>query len=260
MRRILYLLLVIVLLSGVAGSALAAENWGLSFPSPGDKPVGNASAEALLEHGAYFIDPTEEKVIYLTFDAGFENGYTEPILDVLRDAEVPAAFFLVGTYIRDHPELVRRMVAEGHIVANHTMNHPNMAGISDIGRFRAELEAAEEAFETATGEAMPKFYRPPEGKYSEANLKMAKELGYTTVFWSLTYVDWYVDDQPSKVQAFEKLIPRMHPGAILMLHSTSATNAEILEELILVYREAGYEFRCLSELGRTCASKELIAP
>jgi len=142
------------------------------------------------------------------------------------------------------------MVDEGHTVANHTMNHPNMSAISDRDRFLRELTETERHYEAAIGRPMPKLYRPPQGKYSEANLKLAKELGYTTLFWSLTYVDWYVDNQPTKQQAFDKLIPRIHPGAIVMLHSTSATNAEILEELIRTYQELGYSFRCITALGK----------
>ena len=249
MRGILSFLLVIVLLFTLSSPAVAGDNWGLSFPTPGEKPVGNASAEALLEHDAYFVDPTEEKVIYMTFDAGFENGHTVPILDALKATGVPAAFFLVGTYIRDHPDLVRRMVEEGHTVGNHTMSHPDMSQISDLDRFSRELKETEEHYENAVGAPMLKLYRPPKGKYSEQNLKMAKELGYTTLFWSLTYVDWYVDKQPTKKQAFDKLLPRIHPGAIVMLHSTSSTNAEILEELILEYLGMGYVFRCIGELG-----------
>ena len=251
MRRLLtFLLLMVFFLTIGLISAFAADNWGLSFPTPGEKPVGNAKAEALLEHDAYYVDPTEEKVIYLTFDAGYENGNTEPILDALKEAEAPAAFFLVGTYIRDNPELIRRMVEEGHIVANHTMNHPNMSAISDVERFRAELLEPERIYKEITGQEMPKLYRPPQGKYSVENLKMAKELGYQTMFWSLAYVDWYDDDQPSREQAFGKLIPRIHPGAILLLHNTSATNAAILGELLGEYRSMGYAFKCLSEFGQ----------
>ena len=249
MRKKLTVLLAAVSLLSLPKIALAADNWGLSFPNPGEKPIGNASAEELLTHNAYFVDPTEEKVIYLTFDAGYESGHTESILDALKAAEVPAAFFLVGTYIRDHPDLLRRMVDEGHTVANHTMHHPDMSAIADRARFQAELEEVERHYEAIIGVPMPKLYRPPKGKYSVENLKLAKEFGYTTVFWSLAYVDWLDNDQPSKEQAFDKLLPRIHPGAILMLHSTSATNAEILEELIRTYREMGYGFRCISELG-----------
>ena len=251
MRKIMSTTLILaIFISSLPVTALAtSDNWGLSFPQPGEKPRGNATPEALLEHDAYFVDPTEEKVIYLTFDAGYENGCTEPILDALKSTDTPAAFFLVGTYIRDHPDLVRRMVEEGHTIGNHTMHHPDMSAIADRARFERELAETESHYESAIGAPMPKLYRPPQGKYSADNLKMAKDLGYTTLFWSLAYVDWNVDAQPSKKQAFDKLLPRIHPGAILMLHSTSATNAEILEELILKYKEMGYSFRCITNLA-----------
>ena len=222
-------------------------NWGLSYPTPGAHPQGMASRESLLTHDAYFVGG-EEKVIYLTFDAGFENGYTAPILDVLKKNDVPAAFFLVGTYIRDNPELVTRMVSEGHIVANHTLSHPDMSAIADLQSFKSELDKTEEIYKNVIGEDMPKYYRPPRGVYSEDNLKMAKELGYKTVFWSLAYVDWYVDRQPSREEAFSKLLPRAHPGMVLLLHNTSATNAAILDELIAKYFEMGYEFKSLDDL------------
>ncbi|MCL2817669.1 MAG: polysaccharide deacetylase family protein [Clostridiales bacterium] len=228
----------------------AAEegSWGLSFPQPGKKPNGNASAPSLRAHDAWFVGSGEEKVIYLTFDAGYENGNTAPILDVLKKEQVPAAFFLVGTYIRDNQELVRRMAGEGHLVCNHTMSHPDMSTIRDKETFAKELSRAEEVYRGVTGQEMPKYYRPPSGKYSTGNLQMAKELGYKTIFWSLTYVDWLQDRQPSKEEAFAKLLPRLHPGTVLLLHSTSKTNALILEELIARCREMGYRFESLAHL------------
>jgi len=225
-----------------------SENWGLGYPDPGEKPTGNTSAEALLENNAYYVGEGDEKVIYLTFDCGYENGHTAKILDVLKETKVPAAFFVVGTYIRDNPELIDRMAKEGHIVGNHTMNHPDMSVISDKAAFEQELALTEDYYLTATGEEIPRYYRPPQGKYSEENLKMASELGYTTVFWSLAYVDWNVDDQPTKEAAFSKLLPRVHPGTVLLLHNTSETNAEILEELICKYKEQGYAFKSLDDL------------
>ena len=251
MRRFLAgLLLAAILITNGTTSALAkSENWGLSFPTPGETPMGNASPEALAEWSAYFVGDTGEKVIYLTFDAGFENGNTPPILDALKAAEIPAAFFLVGTYIRDNPEIIRRMVDEGHTVGNHTMRHPDMSAITDRERFQAELQEVERHYEEIIGAPMPKLYRPPNGKYSTENLKLAQELGYTTLFWSLAYVDWHVDAQPSRQQAFDKLIPRIHPGAIVMLHNTSSTNAEIMAELIGRYQEMGYRFGCVTEIG-----------
>lgn len=223
-------------------------NWGLSFQADGQRPTGNATAEHLREYDAYYLG-ADEKVIYLTFDAGFESGDTPSILDTLKKHNAPAAFFLVGNYLETAPDLVRRMVAEGHTVANHTYHHPDMSAIATKEAFQAELTTTEEKFYEITGQKMPKLYRPPQGKYSEQNLQFAKELGYTTVFWSLAYVDWYQDDQPTKEEAFKKLVPRIHNGAILLLHSTSATNAAVLDELLTRYEEMGYRFGELAELS-----------
>ena len=188
-------------------------------------------------------------MIYLTFDAGFENGNTPAILDALKKHSVPAAFFLVGNYLETSPELVKRMVEEGHTVGNHTYHHPDMGSISDQAAFQKELEDLEALYEQVTGQEMTKFYRPPQGKYSESNLKMANAMGYQTFFWSLAYVDWYENDQPTKEEAFEKLLGRIHPGAIVLLHSTSATNAQILDELLTKWEEMGYRFGRLEDIS-----------
>lgn len=232
-------------------AAVMAEpgNWGLGYGAEGEKPSGENTADDLIKNNAYYVGPGDDKVIYLTFDAGFENGHTEKILDVLKETEVPAAFFLVGTYIRDHEDLILRMEKEGHIVGNHSMNHPDMSNL-DKASFTKELAETEELYQAVTGKEMPKFYRPPQGKYSEQNLQFANELGYTTVFWSLAYVDWNEGSQPTKEEAFSKLLPRIHPGAVLLLHNTSETNANILKELIEKYKEMGYEFKSLTELGK----------
>lgn len=224
------------------------ENWGLGFQQEGQPPTGNASAEALKKYDAYFIGNTNEKVIYLTFDAGFENGNTPKILDALKKHNVSATFFLVGNYLETAPELVRRMVAEGHTVGNHTYHHRDMSSISSKESFSQEIGDVEAIYEEITGLKMTKFYRPPQGKYNEDNLKMAQELGYKTFFWSLAYVDWYQDKQPTKEEAFKKLLGRIHPGAIVLLHSTSKTNADILDELLTKWEEMGYTFKSLTEL------------
>jgi peptidoglycan-N-acetylmuramic acid deacetylase len=224
------------------------ENWGLGFSTEGKPPTANATPGELKEYDTYYIGNTNEKVIYLTFDAGYENGYTPAILDALKKHNVHVTFFLVGNYLITSPDLVKRMVAEGHNVANHTFSHPNMSNISSLEAFRKELEDLEIVFRDATGEEMKKYYRPPQGKYSVNNLKMAKELGYKTFFWSLAYVDWYNDKQPTKEQAFKKLLGRIHPGAIVLLHSTSKTNSEILDELLTKWEEMGYTFGSLDDL------------
>ena len=189
-----------------AATAVPTGSWGLSFRTEG-------------QYDAVYVGDTEEKVIYLTFDAGYEAGYTEQILDVLKKHDVKAAFFVVGTYIENNPELVRRMAEEGHIVGNHTWHHYNMSQIADLQSFTRELQSVADQYREATGEEMLPYYRPPQGVYSEENLKMAKSLGYRTVFWSLAYVDWNRDAQPTPEQAYEKLLPRIHPGAVVLLHS-----------------------------------------
>lgn len=229
------------------GAVLASTeitNWGLSFGESGAPPVGNATAEYLSKYdGLYYVkEAGGEKKLYLTFDAGFENGNTGAILDALKKHHVKAVFFLVGNYFETQPELVKRMVAEGHTVGNHTYSHPDMSKISDKASFQNELLKNEALYEEITGEKMGKLYRPPQGKFCESNLKMAQELGYRTVFWSLAYVDWYENDQPTKEDAFEKLLPRAHAGAVVLLHSTSKTNGEILDELLTKWEEAGFTF------------------
>ena len=231
-----------------AGSVMPTGSWGLSFRSEGSAPIGNAGADQLRQFDTVYLGDTSEKVIYLTFDAGYENGCTTKILDVLQKHQVKAAFFLVGNYIEKNEDLVRRMVKEGHIVGNHTMHHYDMSKLSDKAAFSKELTDLETLYKTATGMDMPKYYRPPQGIYSEENLRMAKELGYKTVFWSLAYVDWNNDAQPSREQAFSKLLPRIHNGAVVLLHSTSQTNAEILDELLTKWKEMGYHFGSIEEL------------
>lgn len=226
-----------------------ADNWGLGgYGENGERPTGNVSPEELKKYDAYYISESEDKVIYLTFDAGYENGNTEPILDALKKHNVSATFFVVGHYLESAPDLVKRMVEEGHTVGNHTYTHPDMSAISSMDAFRKEMEDVENKYKEITGQDMVKFYRPPQGKYSMENLKMAQELGYHTFFWSLAYVDWYQDDQPSKEEAFEKLIGRIHPGSIVLLHSTSATNGQILDGLLGKWEDMGYRFGTLDEL------------
>ncbi len=233
---------------GAVEAAASNDNWGLSFQEEGKTPVGNATPEFLKQYNAYFCGNSEDKKIYLTFDCGYENGYTPAILDALEKHNVKAAFFVVGNYLETSPDLVKRMVEEGHIVGNHTYHHPDMSQISDPASFQEEITSLEKKYQEITGLEMQKFYRPPQGKYSESNLKMAQELGYQTVFWSLAYVDWYVDQQPTQEEAYAKLLPRIHPGAVVLLHSTSKTNAEILDDLLTKWEQEGYTFGTLNEL------------
>ena len=230
------------------GQTLPTGSWGLSFRQEGSAPVGNADAAHLRQYDAAYIGDTGEKVLYLTFDAGYENGNTAKILDILQKHQVPAAFFLVGNYIEKNADLVRRMAEEGHIVGNHTMHHYDMSKLSDKASFSKELTDLEILYRDTVGQDMPKYYRPPQGIYSEENLKMARELGYKTVFWSLAYVDWNNDHQPTPETAFSKLLPRTHNGAVVLLHSTSKTNGAILDALLTKWKEMGYRFGTLGEL------------
>lgn len=242
------LLAAVLAVQTMLGGAVETGAWGLSFREEGQPPTGPAGAAQLSQYGAAYLGNTEEKVIYLTFDAGYENGCTSRILDVLKAHEVPAAFFLVGNYIERNPDLVRRMADEGHTVGNHTMHHYDMSKISDKAAFSKELEDLAALYRQTVGQELPRFYRPPQGVYSEENLKQAQELGYHTVFWSLAYVDWNNDSQPTAEQAFGKLLPRIHNGAVVLLHSTSKTNAEILDELLTRWEEQGYRFAPITEL------------
>ena len=253
-KRDIYLLagvMVIAICLGVGiflSETVETGSWGLSFRTDGQPPVGPANGAVLANFDAAYMGSSNEKVLYLTFDAGYENGCTAQILDILQKHQISAAFFLVGNYLQQNADLVRRMVSEGHIVGNHTMHHPDMSKLTDKAAFSKELLDLEALFTEITGEQMPKYYRPPQGIYSEENLKMAQEMGYHTVFWSLAYVDWNNDNQPTAEYAFSKLLPRTHNGAVVLLHSTSQTNAQILDELLTHWEEMGYRFGTLEEL------------
>lgn len=226
----------------------AEGNWGLSFQEDGEPPVANATFDELKQYDAYYAEDTDEKVLYLTFDAGYENGNTPAILEALKKHNVSATFFVVGTYLDENADLIKQMVDEGHTIGNHTWHHKDMSQISTTETFAEEMEYVENKYEEITGQPMTKYYRPPQGKYSESNLKMAQDMGYKTFFWSLAYVDWYQDNQPSHKEAFDKLLSRIHPGAIVLLHSTSSTNAEILDELLTKWEEMGYTFKSLEQI------------
>lgn len=241
------LALAMLILAQFTHRAIPTGSWGLSFQAEGQAPQGPVGVDLLAQYDAVYVGNTDKKVIYLTFDAGYENGCTAKILDTLKAHKVSAAFFLVGDYMERNPDLVRRMVDEGHIVGNHTMNHPNMSGMTGEA-FQKEITGLEALFREITGRELPKFYRPPQGLYSEENLKAARELGYRTVFWSLAYVDWKNDSQPTADYAFSKLLPRTHNGAVVLLHSTSKTNAAILDQLLTRWEDMGYRFGTLEEL------------
>lgn len=230
--------------------AASSGSWGLGFGADGSEtqPSGSLSKEELAAYDAWYLGDDTEKVLYLTFDCGYENGNTEKILDALKKHNVKATFFVVGHFLESAPELVKRMNEEGHMVGNHTWHHPDMATIAEEAKFKEELDLVAEKYQEITGKELDRYYRPPQGKYHLGNLEMAKKAGYKTIFWSLAYVDWNVDAQPSKEEAFGKLTGRVHPGAVVLLHNTSKTNGEILDELLTKWEEMGYHFDTLEDL------------
>ena len=216
----------------------------------GQPPHFPKEASLLDEHSAYYIDKnvaSGDKVIYLTFDAGYENGNVERILDTLREENVPAAFFLLDNIILKNTDLVLRMADEGHLVCNHTKNHKNLSSASEE-EIRRNLTALEKIYEEKTGREMSKYFRFPEGCYSIESLKSIQKLGYKTVFWSFAYDDWDNRRQPDRDKAIRKIMDGTHNGAVMLFHPTSATNADIMPELISRWREMGYRFGRLDEL------------
>lgn len=231
-----------------------AQSWYCKHMSDGERPPIPPEMSYIENHGGYFLGD-DEKVIYLTFDAGYENGNVEKILDVLKSEEVPGAFFILENLVERNTELVKRMVEEGHTVCNHTAKHKDMTKTTTKEDFASELEAMERIYKDKTGYDMAKFYRPPEGKLSEQNLAWADELGYKTILWSYAYADWDNNNQMNSEKAVAKLIEGTHNGEVLLLHPTSSTNAEILERLIKEWKSMGYRFGTLDELTKSGDNK-----
>lgn len=200
------------------------------------------------KHGALFLGNTSRKELFLTFDNGYENGFTPRILDVLNEKKVPAAFFVTGHYVKDQPELIKRMATDGHIVGNHSWNHPDMSKLSE-GSIKTELDKVKEQVEVLTGQKEMKYLRPPRGIFNERLLAASKQFGYINVFWSLAYKDWDVNAQKGSQYAYSEVIKQLHPGAIILLHSVSKDNTEALGRIIDEARRQGYEFKSLDQLS-----------
>ncbi|PZD97694.1 delta-lactam-biosynthetic de-N-acetylase [Paenibacillus sambharensis] len=203
--------------------------------------------DILARHGAVFTGDKNEKVLYLTFDNGYENGYTPPILDVLKEKKVPAAFFVTGHYVNDQQELLKRMVREGHIIGNHSWSHPDMTQVPD-GKIREELARVKQRVAEITGQREMKYLRPPRGIFSDRTLGVSKAEGYTNVFWSIAYMDWDTKKQKGADYAYRSVTAQLHPGAVILLHSVSRDNAEALGRIIDEARRQGYEFKSLDDL------------
>lgn len=211
------------------------------------EPVTAYNTVDISKYGGYFIKNTDEKVVYLTFDEGYENGYTPTILDVLKENNVKAAFFITGDYLKREPELVTRMAEEGHIVGNHSVTHPEFPSL-DEQEIYDEIVTLADKYEALVGKKMDPFFRPPAGKYSERVLYLVRKLGFRTIFWSMAYKDWDTSAQPGKDVAYQHVIDNYHNGAIILLHAVSQSNTEALDSIIKELKAQGYRFGSLYEL------------
>ncbi len=244
---------ILIFALSVSSSASAAQNWYCVRNKNHLQPIFGSDLSYVENYGGYYIDSrhgdaNEEKVIYLTFDAGYENGNVEKILDVLKEKQAPAAFFVLGHLVSENTSLVIRMADEGHLVCNHTDKHPDMTKKTTLEEFSSELEALETLYKEKTGREISKYFRPPEGRFNAETLKFAQSLGYKTVFWSFAYADWDNSKQMSEAEAKSKILDNVHNGAVILLHPTSATNAAILGDVIDSLRNMGYTFGTLDGL------------
>lgn len=224
----------------------AKQSWYFVPTKNHTQPQGNSSVQ-LKKYNSYYVGNADEKKIYLTFDEGYENGYSSKILDVLKAKNVKAAFFVTKSYITENPELIKRMVNEGHIVGNHSVKHLSSPTLSD-SQLQNELNETAAAFKFLTGKEMPKVFRPPMGEYSERTLAVTSNMGYKTVFWSFAYKDWLTDAQPGKQAAYNNVMNSYHNGAVLLLHAVSKSNTEALGDIIDSLSAKGYTFDTLNNL------------
>ncbi|MBN3526901.1 delta-lactam-biosynthetic de-N-acetylase [Paenibacillus apiarius] len=252
-RYVISSLLVVMLAMTVGFSAYAYENhayhFGFKRSQNGQLPsIDQEGFKPIIDkYGAIFLGDTGKKVLYLTFDNGYENGLTEQILNTLKDKKVPAAFFVTGHYVKSQPELLKRMAAEGHIIGNHSWSHPDMTRISNA-QLKEELDKVKVEVEQVTGQKQMPYLRPPRGIFSERTLALTRDMGYTNVFWSLAYKDWDVNAQKGARYAYDKVMSQLHPGAVMLLHSISKDNADALGSIIDGARKQGYEFIALDQL------------
>ncbi|MFC5404791.1 delta-lactam-biosynthetic de-N-acetylase [Cohnella soli] len=247
-----FVILVAILLTGFQATANAQDrsfHFGFKKSRNGSLPsIDEEGFKSILQkYGAVFTGDTRKKELYLTFDNGYENGYTAQVLDVLKAKQVHAAFFVTGHYVKDQPELVKRMVQEGHIVGNHSWSHPDMTQISDH-LIKEELAKVQTRVAELTGQKEMRFMRPPRGIFSERMLNSSRTSGYTNVFWSIAYKDWEVNQQKGQEHAYRMVVSQLHPGAVILLHSVSKDNAEALGRIIEDARKQGYVFQSLDRL------------
>ena len=220
--------------------------WGIQRKNSHEQPdLGAKNTELINKYNGMALGNKDKKYIYLTFDLGYEAGYTSKILDALKQNNVKGTFFVTAHYVNTASDLVKRMIDEGHIVGNHTVNHKSMPSLSDDELTTEVMKLHQVIYEKYNYEM--KYMRPPKGEFSERTLSLCEKLGYKTVMWSFAYVDWEENKQPSEEEAMQKIIPNLHNGEIMLLHATSKTNADIMDKMIKRVQEEGYEFRSLEE-------------
>lgn len=223
--------------------------WGIKRNDNHQQPeLGTTNKKLIDENEDIAMGNSNDKFVYLTFDEGYEAGYTSQILDTLKTNDVKAAFFITGHYLNTQSELVKRMIDEGHIVGNHTVNHPSMPDL-DNDKLKEEITKLHTTVFEKFGYEM-KYFRPPKGEFSQRTLYLTKSLGYTTVMWSFAYDDWDENKQGRETYAKEKILSNIHNGAVILLHANSKDNCNILEEIIINIKEEGYEFKTLDEFKR----------
>lgn len=224
--------------------------WGLKRENNNIQPQFNKSdTDILNKNNGIYVGNSEKKYVYLTFDEGYENGYTNQILDILKKCNVPAAFFITGDYLKTSGDIVERIIKEGHILGNHTATHPSIPTLKSEDKIKEELKSLEEKVLDIYGYKMT-YFRPPMGEFSEYSMNVINNMGYTTVMWSFAYDDWNVNNQKGVQYAKDKILKNIHPGAILLLHAVSKDNANVLEEIITDVRNMGYQFKSLEEFER----------
>ncbi|MFJ5716213.1 delta-lactam-biosynthetic de-N-acetylase [Neobacillus sp. NPDC093127] len=225
-------------------------HWGFKKAVNEQPADAGAQYDQLLEkYGAFYKGDPNSKTLYLTFDSGYENGYTPKILEVLKKEKVPATFFVTGHFLNSQPELVKQMVKEGHIIGNHSWHHPDFTAVSDE-RVREELNSVKLKTKELTGQKKMKYLRPPRGVFSERTMQIAKEEGFTHVFWSLAFVDWNINQQRGWQYSYDNIMRQIHPGCVLLLHSVSKDNADALERAIQDLKKKGYKFKSLNDLTK----------
>nr|WP_255507958.1 delta-lactam-biosynthetic de-N-acetylase [Lysinibacillus sp. BW-2-10] len=223
-------------------------HWGFTKSKDGKPADAGAQFETILkENGAFYRGNPNKKVIYLSFDNGFENGYTESILDTLKKEEVPATFFLTGHYLTSATDLVKRMIKEGHIIGNHSYGHPDMSKLSDEELVK-EWKKFDDKLKELTGIKRTYYVRPPKGIFSERDLRVGNEHGYTHVFWDTAFVDWHADSTVGWEYAYDELMDQLHPGAVILLHTVAKHNADALPKFIEDAKKEGYTFGSLDDL------------